>query len=82
MLRYIELFFMFAFVTLITMWIQALLAKWQPTILRSFWLRTLTFIIIGYALMAPTLYIGSFIAKISSVAFTSQLDVFILDSGR
>lgn len=25
MLRYIELFFMFAFVTLITMWIQALL---------------------------------------------------------
>lgn len=55
--------FMFAFVTLITMWIQALLAKWQPTILRSFWLRTLTFIIIGYALMAPTLYIGSLLLK-------------------
>ncbi|ENL9872788.1 hypothetical protein AB6L94_001452 [Listeria monocytogenes] len=63
MLRYIELFFMFAFVTLITMWIQALLAKWKPTILRSFWLRTFTFIIIGYALMAPTLYIGSLLLK-------------------
>lgn len=62
MLRYIELFFMFAFVTLITMWLQALLAKWKPNILGSFWLRTLTFII-GYALMAPTLYIGSLLLK-------------------
>ncbi|MBC1319418.1 hypothetical protein HBP58_01205 [Listeria welshimeri] len=63
MLRYIELFFMFAFVTLITMWIQELLAKWKPSILHSFWLRILTFIIIGYALMAPTLYIGSLLLK-------------------
>ncbi|MBC2267746.1 hypothetical protein HCB38_07960 [Listeria sp. FSL L7-0083] len=63
MLRYIELFFMFAFVTLITMWLQALLAKLKPSILSSFWLRALTFIIIGYALMAPTLYIGSLLLK-------------------
>lgn len=63
MLRYIELFFMFAFVTIITMVLQSLLAKWKPAILRSFWLRVLTFIIIGYALMAPTLYIGSLLLK-------------------
>ncbi|MBC1421272.1 hypothetical protein [Listeria seeligeri] len=63
MLRYIELFFMFAFVTVITMLLQALLAKWKPIILHSFWLRVFTFIIIGYALMAPTLYIGSLFLK-------------------
>ncbi|MBC6297645.1 hypothetical protein HCJ45_11075 [Listeria sp. FSL L7-1517] len=63
MLRYIELFFMFAFVTIITTALQSLLAKWKPAILRSFWLRVLTFIIIGYALMAPTLYIGSLLLK-------------------
>ncbi|MBC1823061.1 hypothetical protein G4229_09935 [Listeria seeligeri] len=62
MLRYIELFFMFAFVTVITMLLQALLAKWKPIILHSFWLRVFTFII-GYALMAPTLYIGSLFLK-------------------
>ncbi|AIS60467.1 hypothetical protein [Listeria ivanovii] len=63
MLRYVELFFMFAFVTIITMALQALLAKWKPAILDSFWFRVITFILIGYALMAPTLYIGSLILK-------------------
>ncbi|MBF2489381.1 hypothetical protein [Listeria marthii] len=63
MLRYIALFFLFVFVILITMRLPALLAKWKPTILSSFWLRTLTFIIIGYVLVLPALYIGRLLLK-------------------
>ncbi|MBA5790438.1 hypothetical protein H3280_25990 [Escherichia coli] len=63
MLGHIESSVMSTRVTLCTIWRQALPASWKHTILRSFWLRTLTFIIIGYALMAPTLYIGSLLLK-------------------
>ncbi|MBC1544888.1 hypothetical protein [Listeria cossartiae] len=63
MLRYIALFILFALVILITMRLPALLAKWKPNILSSFWFRTLTFIIIGYVLVLPALYIGRLLLK-------------------
>ncbi|WP_228467964.1 hypothetical protein [Listeria marthii] len=63
MLRYIAVFFLFAFVIFITMRLPVLLAKWKPNILTSFWPRTLTFIIIGYVIVLPALYIGRLLLK-------------------
>lgn len=52
--RYIQLFFMLAFSTLVTMGIQNLLGKWIP--LESFWSRYISFVGIFFVLLSCVLH--------------------------
>ncbi|MFS7236938.1 hypothetical protein CKN82_01250 [Carnobacterium divergens] len=54
MKRYIQLFFMLAFSTLITMGIQSLIENWLP--ITGFWGNYVTFVLIFFILLSVVLH--------------------------